>query len=110
MQPLAASHVDDVGIRRRHDDRTDRLRRLLIEDGPPGATGVVGFPDPAVGRTHIEDVRLRGYPGQGAGAPAAERPDHAPGEIAVEAGRLLLREAGAHNQRQADEAQRRHEQ
>ena len=59
LQPLAAADVDDVRIRRRHRDRADRLRRLVVEDGLPGAPVVVGPPDAAVADADVEDIRMR---------------------------------------------------
>ncbi len=85
-QPLAARHVDDGGVGGRDRDRADRLRLLLIEDRLPGAPGVAGLPDATVDRADVEDVGLRGDARHRPGAPAAQRADHAPAEIRVEAG------------------------
>ena len=34
LQPLAAPHVHDIGVRRRHRYGADRARRLIVEDRP----------------------------------------------------------------------------
>ena len=86
------------------------MRGLGIENRLPGASGVLCLPHPAVDGADVEHVLLGGHPGYRAGAPAAEGPDHAPGEIAVQARWLLLGGAGTGEQRQGNEAERRHEQ
>src|SRR6202043_3403765 len=40
-ETFAAGNVNDVGIRRGNRDCPDRLRRLRIEDRPPGAAVII---------------------------------------------------------------------
>ena len=51
--------------------------------GVPNAAVVVGLPDSAVDLGHVEDIRLAGNSGSGAGAASAKRADHAPVEILI---------------------------
>src|SRR5262249_32267992 len=58
----AGAHVDHVRIRIRDVDRADRSGRdLAVGDWQPGDPVVLGLPDAAARRAHIEDVRLRAY-------------------------------------------------
>ena len=84
LQPLAASDVDRVGVRGRQRDRADRACRLVVEDGPPCASVVVGLPDAAVVHTDIEDVRLAGDACRADRPPSAVRTDHAPLQSGIE--------------------------
>jgi len=86
LQPLAAPHVEDPRVRRRHGDRADRLRRLAVEDRLPGAAGVGRFPYPAVVGADVECVGLARHPHRRHRSPAAEGADHPPAELRVEAG------------------------
>src|SRR6266576_6644373 len=85
MQALAAGYVDDVGIGGSDGDGSNRLRGFMIEDGIPGAAVVIRLPDASIDLPSIEDVRLARNSGGGAGASSAQRADHAPVQIAVEA-------------------------
>ena len=106
-QPLAARHVDDVGIGGRHGNRPDRLRRLLVEYRPPGAARVIRLPDAAIHRAHIEDARLRCHAGHRPGTAAAHRADHAPAEIGEHPWSGVLCRRALREQRETDEARER---
>src|SRR3954453_19723504 len=81
VQTFAAGYINNVGIGRCDCDITDRLRRLRVEDRPPGAAVVVRLPHTAIHRSYIEDVRLRGNTHRSARAPGAEGPDHTPVQV-----------------------------
>ena len=50
---LPGAGIDDVIIRRRDGNGADG-RRLLVEDGLPGAPGIHGLPDAAAGTAEVE--------------------------------------------------------
>src|ERR1700722_20551917 len=83
VQSLAAGGINNVGIGRGNGDGADRLSRLVVEDGIPGAAVVVGLPHAAVYLRHIVDVRLAGNAGGGPGAAAAKWADHAPVQLLI---------------------------
>src|SRR4051794_25111642 len=58
LQSLATGHVDDVRIGRRYGNCADRLGRLLVEYGGPGATVVIRLPYAAVDLTDVEHIGL----------------------------------------------------
>jgi len=82
LQSFAAADVDRVRIGRRDGNRADRSRRLIVEDRPPRPTGIGRLPHAAVHHADIERVRLRRNAGGGFRAPATERADVAPRELA----------------------------
>src|SRR5580704_17026736 len=84
LKALAATHIDDARIGRRHRQRTDGAGILIVEDGSPDAPGIGAFPNAAVVRSDVENVGLAGHPTGGHCAPAAEWPDHAPSQATVE--------------------------
>src|SRR6185437_7697455 len=61
VQSFAAADIDDIGIRRRDGDRTDGTGGLVVKDGLPSASVIVGLPHAAVADAHIEDIGLRWY-------------------------------------------------
>src|SRR5579863_1919455 len=83
VQSLAAADVNDVRIGGGHGDRTDRLRRLVVEDRVPRAPVVVRFPYPAVHLRHVENIRLAGHASGGARSATAKRPNHAPAQVLI---------------------------
>src|SRR5207302_232874 len=78
MQPFTTADVDDVGVARRHGDRADGLRRLIVENWIPCAPGVVALPHAAVDFRDIENHWRAGDARDGARAAAAKWADHAP--------------------------------
>src|ERR1700732_4327285 len=95
MQSFAARDINDVGIRRSHRDGADRLRRLVIEDGIPGASVIIGLPYSAVDLANVENVGLGGNADSGSSAAAAKRTNHPPVEFLVSILGNLLRHAGS---------------
>src|ERR1700734_1505043 len=91
MQAFAARHINNVGIRRRYGDGADGLRRLTVEDGCPGATIVVRFPNSSVDLAHVENIWLTGNAGGGTGTASAKRANHAPTQILISVLRNRLR-------------------
>src|SRR5579864_7721787 len=83
VQSLSAGYVDNVWVRGSNGDGADGLRRFPIKNGIPGATVVVRLPDSPVYLTDVEQVGLAGNAGGGAGASAAEGPNHAPVQFLV---------------------------
>ena len=80
---LAGAHVEDGGIAGSHRQGADGGGRLVLEQRIPGAPGVGGLPDAAVGRAEVEGVRLP-RDSSGAGAPpAAQRADETPAQAGV---------------------------
>ena len=75
---LARADVEDLRVRRRDRDRSDRGDRLAVEDRLPGAAGVLALPDSAADRAEVEVVRLARHARRRDRAPAAERADHPP--------------------------------
>ena len=83
MKPLSAGDIDNVGVGSSDGDGADGLSWLVIENRVPGSAVVVGFPDSAVDLAHIENIRLAGNAGGGAGAASAKWADHAPVQILI---------------------------
>src|SRR6266567_1413481 len=81
MQPFATRYVDDVAVRGSHGNSADRLRRLAVEDGIPGASIIGGLPNSAVHLADVEDVRLPGNTRRCARAATAERAHKSPMQI-----------------------------
>ena len=100
LQAFAAGDVDDVGIRGRDGDGPDRARRLVVEDGMPGAAVVGRLPDAAVADADVEDVGLGGHAGDGPRAAGAVRADRAPAHLAEE---LLVERLGGERGRSDEE-------
>ena len=55
---LSGSHPDDVGIRRRDPDRTNRSDRLIVEERPPVNPAIARFPEPAGGGAGVIGARI----------------------------------------------------
>ena len=72
---VAGAYVDDVGVRRRHRERTNRRDRLPVENRIPGSPGVGGLPDASPRSAEVVRGRIAGNPGDGVDAPATERTD-----------------------------------
>jgi len=81
---LAGADVDDVRVGRRNADRTDRRDWLRVEDRVPRPSGVRRLPDAAADRTEVERVRLSRNAADAVDPAAAERPDAAPPQAAVD--------------------------
>ena len=82
---LARADVDDVRVGRRHRDRADRARRLVVEDRLPPDPAVRGLPYPARGGGRVVRERVAGHAGHARDAPAGRRAD----QPVLEAGELL---------------------
>ena len=78
LQSFARADVDHARIARRDFHRADAPRRLLVEDRIPGASGIGGLPDAAVGRADVERVRLARHAGCRLRATGAEGTDVTP--------------------------------
>ena len=102
QQTLPAGDVDDIRIGRRDGDGPDRLRGLVVEDGPPRAAVVVRLPHPAVDLADVEDVRLARHAGARARSPAAKRPDQAPAHFLIQRLGVLLRLGSVHKDESAN--------
>jgi hypothetical protein len=95
LQALAASDVQRVRARRCDGEGADRACGLVVENRRPHAPGVRRFPDAAVVRGDVEDVRVSGNAARGDGAPAAEGPDHPPAHLREERFGRRLRDGEA---------------
>ena len=91
LQALAAGHVDDVGIGRRHRDGANGPGGLAIEDRRPGSSVVVGLPNAPVDLAHVEQIGLARYARGRAGPATPEGADVAPVQIMEEIGVDWLR-------------------
>src|SRR4029077_632583 len=90
MQAFAAGDINDIGIRSGYGDGANRLGGFVVEDGYPSTAVIVRLPDAAVNLPHVENIRLAGNAGGGAGAASAKRANHAPVEILIDVlGNLL---------------------
>src|SRR6202035_261596 len=96
-EACAACNINDVRVRRSDGDGANRLRRLRIENGRPGAAVVIGFPDATVDSADVKDGRLACDACERARAAAAEWADHAPAHFAISAFGKLLREGACCN-------------
>ena len=86
---LAHTDVNDVRIRRRNRNRTDRPGfHVPVCHRIPRDAGIVCFPDPATGGTHVVDQRLTRDAGNGRDPAAAIGPD-APPAKGLEEGRVV---------------------
>ena len=102
LKTFAACDVNDVRVGRRDGDGADGLRRLVVEDGRPGAAVVVRFPDAAVHLAHVKDIRLARHTRHGARSPAAMRANHAPAHALKHRVGILLGLAHADDRHQKD--------
>ena len=101
MQSLAAPDVDDVGIRRRHRQRPDGGRGLMVEDRRPGAPVVVGAEDAAVDGSDVEDPGPLRDAARSLGAASAEGTDGAIAQLAEQLVRGRRGESGGGEQQDA---------
>ena len=76
----ARTDVDDAGIGRRHRNRADRARGLLIEQRLPVGAVISRAPEAAVVEPDIEDGRMTGHPARGARAAGAAGSDGPPAQ------------------------------
>ncbi len=77
--PLTRTDVDDIAVARRHRDRPDRDRPLVIEDRREGRPAVGGPDDPTVGPRHVVRERVAGNTGHHRDTPrVVDRADGAP--------------------------------
>ena len=101
--PLAGARPDDVGIGHGHAQRTDRLNRLVVEDGVPVHAAVGGLVDAPGGRPEVVGVRVARDAG-GRGEAVALGPDVAPLKVGVAlGGRRLLGDGGRGREQSEDE-------
>jgi hypothetical protein len=63
VQSFPAADVDDVRVRRRDGNVSDRSRGRIVEDRLPGPAVVVGLPHAAVIHAHHKDARPRRHAG-----------------------------------------------
>ena len=89
-QAFAAADINRVRIRRRDCQSSNRTSWLTIENRIPGLAEVRRFPNSAVVRRHVEDIRLARNAGNRHRASAAKRADHAPAEFLVHSRVILL--------------------
>src|SRR5713226_4290585 len=87
-QAFTTTDVDCAGARGSNGERSNRAGRLIVfwlivENRIPGAAEVRRFPNPAVIRRHVEDIRLARDAGNRNGAAAAKRADQSPVKILV---------------------------
>src|SRR6185312_8797667 len=76
---FACADVDDLGVRWRDRDRAnDVVREMAVRDVLPRLAIIEGFPDPAIGRAHVEMARLAGDAGHRNRTPADIGTDVAP--------------------------------
>src|SRR5262249_979346 len=78
VQSFAACDIDDIRVRRRHRNRSNRLCWLVLKNRIPSAPIVIALPDAPIDRAHVEHIRLARYSGYRPGTPASNRTDHAP--------------------------------
>src|SRR5215469_10601825 len=83
-QTFATSYVNNVGIRWRDGERTDRPSWLIIEDRSPRVAEVGGFPYAPVIRRHVENVLLPRDASDGNSSSAAKWADHPPAQTLIE--------------------------
>ena len=102
---FARADVDDLGIRRRDGERTDRRDLLAIEQRLPGHAGVGGAPHAAVHRAEIKRRGVTGQAGDGQHAAAAVWPDEPPAQRLVGARRDGLRVRGGRRDERRDECE-----
>jgi len=62
---LAGADVDDVGIRGRDSDGSDRRDVLIVKDRLPDAAGVGGLPHTSARRAHVIDRGISRNAGNG---------------------------------------------
>ncbi len=70
---LARPGPHDAGIRARHCERADGLRRLLVEDGDPGLPAVRALPDPARCGARVVGAGIAGNARRGGDPPGRGR-------------------------------------
>ncbi len=75
---LARPHVNDLWIRRRHRNRSNRRNRLRIKYRFPGAPCIVAPPNTSAHRAKIKNLRLPSYAGNRQRPPTTKRPDRPP--------------------------------
>ena len=76
---LAHTRVDDIGIGRRDREGPDRRAlEVAVAHVAPVQPAVVGLPDPAAGRPHVEGLPVARIAGHGDHPAAAERAELAP--------------------------------
>src|ERR1017187_6003078 len=90
MQPFTAGDVDDVGVGRRHLERSDRAGCFTIEDRCPRPAKIGCLPYPTIHRADVEDIRLAGHTRDSAGTASAKWPDVSPMHLAQKPGVDLL--------------------
>jgi hypothetical protein len=84
VQALAGADVEDVRMRRADGYVSYGAGGRIVEDRPPGATVVIGLPDPATMNAGIEDARLAGNADSADRAAGTKRPDEPIVKVLVE--------------------------
>src|SRR5690348_12082444 len=82
LQTFSAANINHIRIGKSHSKRPHRTGRLIVKDRVPSVPKIRGFPDAAVHRGDIKDVRLMRHAGNSYGAPAAKRSDATPAHLA----------------------------
>src|SRR5207253_2403395 len=83
--------VNEVRIRRRNGDRSNRCNRLRIEDRIPRSPRVVSLPNSAAHASEIVNFRLPAHAHHCKRAPPARWPDHPPPQLLKEFSVEVLR-------------------
>ena len=91
LQSFAASHINDVRIRRRHRDRAHRLCRLAVENRIPRLAVVGALPHSAIHLRHVKQVGLAGHSRRGHRSSATEGPNAPPSHVLIKLRTELLR-------------------
>ena len=74
----ARPDIDDVGVGRSDGNRSDRSRRLIVEQRLPGRSEVRGTPHASIVEADVERVRLARHARERSGATGARRADRSP--------------------------------
>jgi hypothetical protein len=78
---FSRAYVDDVGVRRRNRQRSDRASRLVVENRRPGTAGVGGLPDAAIDDSDVKRVGTAWHTVERLGTTGPMRSDVAPAEL-----------------------------
>ncbi len=82
--PRSRTHVNHIWIRLRYRNRSNRPRRLFVEQRLPRRTEIRRSPYSAVVKADIKDVGLTGNSGQRPRPPRSHRPDGSPVHFGIQ--------------------------
>src|SRR6266545_655574 len=91
LEALAASDIENLGIRGGDGERANRARLLPVKERRPDAAVIGRLPDASVVDADVEDIRPARHTRRPDRAPAPERPDAAPAHLGEESGIEWLR-------------------